>query len=98
MYVYLRPHFLPAGLFLILQRLGIPMAIPGLIPAFLAKGERRTAQRHLGSDFISAPTFAQHGGGTLILGFPAAPRHGLKLTAAEFIGVFPHAPPAAVPW
>lgn len=80
--IVLRPHFLPTGLFLMLQRLGIVIAIPGLIPALLAKGDRRTAHKHLGAVLNNALTFVQQFGVTLACTFPAAPMQGLKLVAA----------------
>lgn len=93
----LLPHFFPAGRFLMLQRLGIEIAIPGLIPAFLAKGDNKTAQRHLGALFINAPTLLQQAGGAFALPFFAAARHGLKLAAADPMGVFPHSPAPSTP-
>lgn len=78
-----------------LQRFGIAIAMPGLIPAFLANGDNNTAHRHLGAVFINAPTLAQHMGGTLALAFLATLKHGLKLAAAVGIGVRPHSP---APW
>ncbi|CAI0458349.1 unnamed protein product [Linum tenue] len=80
-----------------LQRLGIVMATPGLIPACLAKGDSSTAQRHLGAALISPPTFEQHAGGTAALAFRAALKHGLRLAAAALIGVFPQALPPPPP-
>lgn len=80
-----------------LHRLGIVIAIPGLIPACFAKGDNKTAQRHLGAVLIKAPTLAQQAGGTLALTFPAAVKQGLKLAAADPIGVFPHSPAASTP-
>ena len=77
-----------------LQRFGMVMAIPGLIPACFAKGDNRTAQRHFGAVLIKAVTLEQQAGGTAALAFPAAPKHGLKLAAADLIGVFPHSPAA----
>lgn len=82
-HVYLLPHFLPTGLFFMLHRLGMVMAIAGLIPAFLAKGESTTAQRHLGAVLINAVTLVQQVGGTLALAFPAALKQELKLAAAD---------------
>lgn len=70
------------------------IAIPGMIPACFANGDNKIAQRHLGEVLSKAPTLAQQAGGTLALAFRAAPRHGLKLAAADLIGVLPH-PPAA---
>lgn len=97
--LYLLPHFFPACLFLILHLFGIVMAIPGLIPACFANGDKRTAHRHLGAVLSNAPTLAQQAGGTFALAFPAAPRHGLKLAAADPIGVLPHSPAASInPW
>lgn len=78
----IRPHRLPAGRLRMLQRLGTPIAIPGLIPAFLAKGESMTAQRQRGLVLMRAPTLAQQTGGTLPLGFFVAGKHGLRLAAA----------------
>ena len=78
-----------------LHRLGMPIAIAGLIPALIAKGESKTAQRHFGAVVIKALTLVQHMGGTLALGFPPAAKHGLKLSAADRIGVLPHAPAAS---
>jgi hypothetical protein len=89
---YLLPHFFPAGRFLMLQRFGMVIAMAGLIPAFFAKGESKTAQRHLGAVFIKALTLVQHVAGTLALPFPAALKQGLKLDAADPMGVFPHSP------
>ncbi|KAE8710114.1 hypothetical protein F3Y22_tig00110327pilonHSYRG00033 [Hibiscus syriacus] len=92
---YLLPHFLSACLFLMLHRLGMAIAIPGMIPACFANGDNNKAQRHLGEVRIKAPTLAQQAGGTLALAFRDAPKHGLKLAAADLIGVLPQAPPAA---
>ncbi|KAE8667269.1 hypothetical protein F3Y22_tig00112428pilonHSYRG00051 [Hibiscus syriacus] len=78
-----------------LHRLGMEIATPGMIPACFANGDNKMAQRHLGDVRIKAPTLAQHAGGTLALAFRDAPKHGLKLAAADLIGVLPHAPPAA---
>lgn len=86
----LRPHFFPIGRFLMLHLLGIVMAIPGLIPACLAKGERITAHKHLGAVLIKAVTLEQHGGVTRALVFRAAAKQGVMLAAAAGIGVFPH--------
>lgn len=94
--IYLLPHFFPTGLLLILQRLGMVIAIAGFIPACFAKGDNKTAQRHLGAALIKAPTFEQQIGGTGDLAFPAAPKQGLKLAAADLIGVFPHSPAASI--
>ncbi|CAI0552822.1 unnamed protein product [Linum tenue] len=80
-----------------LQRLGMVMATPGLIPACLAKGDSSTAQRHLGAALISPPTLEQHAGGTAALAFRAALKHGLRLAAAAPIGVFPQALPPLPP-
>lgn len=80
-----------------LHLLAIVMAIPGLIPACLAKGERRTAHKHLGAVFIKAATFEQHGGETLALTFRAAAKQAVMLAVAEGIGVLPHSP-AALPF
>lgn len=91
----LLPHFFPASRFLMLHLLGIVMAMATLIPACFAKGESRTAQRHLGAVLIKAPTLAQQAGGTLALAFPAALRQGLRLAAADLIGVLPHSPAAS---
>ena len=77
-----------------LQRFGMVMAIPGLIPAFFAKGDSNTAQRHFGAVLIKGPTLEQQDGGTAALAFPAALKHGLRLAAAVQIGVFPHSPAA----
>lgn len=88
----LLPHFFPADLFLMLQRLGIVIAMAGLIPACFVKGDSKTAQRHFGAVLINAPTFEQQRGGTLAFAFPAALKHGLKLVAADLIGVLPHSP------
>lgn len=95
---YLLPHFFPAGRFLMLHRFGIEMAIPGLIPAFLAKGDNKTAQRHFGALLIKAPTLLQQAGGTLALAFFAELKHGLRLAAADPIGVFPHSPAPSAPY
>lgn len=62
-----------------LQRLGIVIAIPG---SLLAKGDRRTAHKHLGAVLNNALTFVQQFGVTLALTLPAAPMQGLKLVAA----------------
>jgi hypothetical protein len=78
-----------------LQRFGIVIAMAGLIPACFARGESKTAQRHLGDILIMAPTLVQHVGGTLALAFPAALKQGLKLAAADLMGVFPHSPAAS---
>lgn len=95
MHIYLLPHFFPTGLFLMLQRFGMVIAIPGLIPACFAKGDNKTAQRHFGAVLIKAPTLEQQVGGTWAAAFPAALKHGLKLAAAVLIGVFPHSPAAS---
>ena len=81
-----------------LHLLGIVMATAGLIPAFPAKGESRTAQRHLGAVLINALTFPQQIGVTLALALRAAPKQGLKLVAAALIGVLPHSPAALACW
>jgi hypothetical protein len=78
-----------------LHRFGIVIAIAGLIPACFAKGDNKTAQRHLGAVLIKAPTLVQQVGGTLAFAFPAALKQGLKLAAADLIGVFPHSPAAS---
>ena len=78
-----------------LHLFGIVIAMPGLIPACLAKGESKTAQRHLGELLSKAPTLAQQAGGTLALALPAALRHGLRLAAADLIGVLPQSPAAS---
>ncbi|KAF9673829.1 hypothetical protein SADUNF_Sadunf10G0064600 [Salix dunnii] len=91
---HLLPHFFPACLFLMLQRFGMVRAIPGLIPACFARGDSIIAHRHFGAVLIKAATLEQQVGGTAALAFPAAPKHGLKLAAADLIGVFPHSPPA----
>ena len=70
------------------------MAIPGLIPACFARGDSNTAQRHFGAVLIKEPTLEQQVGGTAALALPAALKHGLKLAAADLIGVFPHSPAA----
>lgn len=77
-----------------LHRFGMVIAIPGLIPACFAKGDSKTAQRHFGAVLINALTLVQQVGGTLALAFPAAAKHGLKLVAADWMGVFPHSPAA----
>lgn len=88
----LRPHLFPTGLFLMLHLLGIVTAIAGLTPAFLAAGDSNAAHRHFGEVFSKAPILPQHAGGTFVLPFLAAPRHGIRLAA----GAFPHPPfPAA---
>ena len=92
---HLLPHFFPTGL-LRLHRLGIEIAMAGMIPACFAKGDNKTAQRHLGAVLIKAPSFEQHIGGGLALPFRAAPRQGVKLAAADRIGVLPHTPAASV--
>lgn len=94
MYRYLLPHFFPAGRFLILHLFGIVIAMAGLIPACFAKGDNKTAHRHFGAVLIKAPTLVQQVGGTLALTFLAELKHGLKLVAADLIGVFPHSPAA----
>lgn len=66
----------------------------GLIPACFAKGDNKTAHRHFGAVLIKAPTLVQQVGGTLALTFLAELKHGLKLVAADLIGVFPHSPAA----
>ena len=91
----LLPHFFPACLFLMLHRFGMPMAIPGMIPACFANGDSKIAQRHFGEALSKAPTLAQQAGGTLALAFLAAPKHGLKLAAADLMGVLPHSPAAS---
>ena len=77
-----------------LHRLGIVIAIAGLIPACFAKGDSRTAQRHRGSVLINPLTLVQQVGGTFAVAFFAALKQGLKLAAAERIGVLPHSPAA----
>ena len=91
---YLLPHFFPAGRFLILHLFGMVMAVAGLILACLARGDKRTAQRHLGAVLSKAPTLAQQANGTFAFTLLTAPKHGLRLAAADPIGVFPHSPPA----
>lgn len=81
-----------------LHLFGIVIAIAGLIPACFAKGDNKTAQRHFGAVFIRAPTLVQQVGGTFALKFPAALKHGLKLVAADLIGVLPHSPAASTCW
>ncbi|CAN0880883.1 hypothetical protein LINGRAHAP2_LOCUS13901 [Linum grandiflorum] len=66
-----------------LQRLGMVIAIPGLIPACFANGDNRTAQRHLGAALISPLTLEQHAGGTGPLGFLVAPKQELRLAATD---------------
>ncbi|KAJ7954461.1 hypothetical protein O6P43_026040 [Quillaja saponaria] len=78
-----------------LHRFGTVIAMPGLILACFAKGDNRTAQRHLGEVLIKAPTLAQQAGRTLTLAFPAAAKHGLRLVAADLMGVLPHSPAAS---
>nr|GFB50387.1 hypothetical protein [Tanacetum cinerariifolium] len=72
----------------------MPIAIAGFIPALIANGESKTAQRHFGAVAIKALTLVQHMGGTLALAFSPAAKHGPKLSTTERIGVFPHAPTA----
>ena len=62
--------------------------------SLLCQSDNRTAQRHFGAVLIKAVTLEQQAGGTAALAFPAAPKHGLKLAAADLIGVFPHSPAA----
>lgn len=93
--MYLLPHFLPTGRLLMLHRLGMLMATAGFIPAFIANGESNTAHKHLGAVVIKALTLVQHIGGTLALALLPAPKQGLKLSAADRIGVFPHSPAAS---
>ena len=73
----------------------MPIAIPGLIPACFANGDNKIAQRHLGEVLSKAPTLEQQVGGTFAFAFPAAPKHGLKLAAADLIEVLPHSPAAS---
>ena len=80
-----------------LHRFGTVIPIAGLIPACFAKGDNKTAQRHLGEVLIKALILVQQAGGTLALAFPAAFKQGLKLAAAVLIGVFPHSPAASIP-
>ena len=80
-----------------LHRFGTVIPIAALIPACFAKGDNKTAQRHLGEVLIMALTLVQQAGGTLALAFPAALKQGLKLAAAVLIGVFPHSPAASIP-
>ena len=80
-----------------LHRFGIVIPIAALIPACFAKGDNKTAQRHLGEVLIKALILVQQAGGTLALAFPAAFKQGLKLAAAVLIGVFPHSPAASIP-
>nr|KYP52764.1 hypothetical protein KK1_025298 [Cajanus cajan] len=68
------------------------MAVAGLILACFARGDRRTAQRHLGAVLSKAPTLAQHAKGTFAFTLLTAPKHGLRLAAADPIGVLPHSP------
>jgi len=74
-----------------LQRLGMVMAIAGLIPACLAMGERNTAHRQAGiaRAFL---TWVQQEAGTLALALLAAPMQGLRLRATVLMGVLPHSP------
>jgi len=79
-----------------LHLLGTVIAIAGLILACLAIGDKRTEQRHLGEVLIKAPTLAQQTGGTFALTLRTAPKHGLRLAAADPIGVLPHSPAASL--
>jgi hypothetical protein len=79
-----------------LHLLGTVIAIAGLILACLARGDKRTEQRHLGEVLSKAPTLAQHAGETFALTLRVAPKHGLKLAAADPIGVLPHSPAASL--
>jgi len=75
-----------------LHLFGMVIAVAGLIFACLARGDKRTAQRHLGAVLSKAPTLAQQANGTFALTLLTAPKHGLRLAAADPIGVFPHSP------
>ncbi|KVH96130.1 hypothetical protein Ccrd_001794 [Cynara cardunculus var. scolymus] len=88
-----KKHMMHKEAQLVMRRMLI--AIAGFIPAFRANGESKTAQRHFGAVLIKTFTFVQHIGGTLALAFPPAPKHGLKLSAADRMGVLPHSPAAA---
>jgi hypothetical protein len=79
-----------------LHLLGTVIAIAGLIFACLARGDKRTEQRHLGEVLSKAPTLAQQAGETFALTLRVAPKHGLKLAAADPIGVLPHSPAASL--
>lgn len=78
-----------------LHLFGTVIAVVGLILACFASGDNRTAQRHLGEVLSKAPTLAQHAGGTFALTLRVAPKHGLRLAAADPIGVLPHSPAAS---
>ena len=78
-----------------LHLFGMVTAIAGLIFARFARGDNRTAQRHLGAVLSKAPVLAQQAGGTLALTLRVAPKHGLRLAAADPMGVLPHSPAAS---
>ena len=50
----------------------------------------------MGAVLIKAPTLVQQVGRTLALALPAALKQGLKLAAANLIGIFPHSPTASI--
>ncbi|KAI5419117.1 hypothetical protein KIW84_043347 [Lathyrus oleraceus] len=79
-----------------LHLLGMVIAIARLILACLARGDKRTEQRHFGEVESKAPTLLQHAGETFALTLREASKHGLRLAAAEPIGVFPHSPALSV--
>jgi len=89
---YLLPHFFPAGRLLMLHLFGMVIAVATLILACLARGDSRTAQRHFGVVLSKAPTLLQQARGTFAFTLLTALKQGLRLAAADPIGVFPHSP------
>lgn len=77
-----------------LQRLGMVIAMAGLIPACLLTGESRIAHKHFGEVLNIAATLLQQAGETLALASLVAARHGVSPNAADSTGVFPHSPAA----
>jgi len=80
-----------------LHLFGMVIAVARLILACLARGDNRTAQRHLGAVLSKAPTLVQQAKGTFAFTLLAALRQGLRLAAADPIGVFPHSPAPSAP-
>lgn len=94
--MYLRPHLKPTGRFSMLQRLGMVMAIWGLIPDALAVLESKTAQRQLGFwpiFFTSAQQLSETGAFSSC----AAIAQGASIIASASGDDFPHSPAASRP-
>jgi len=80
-----------------LHLFGMVIAVARLILACLARGDNRTAQRHFGAVLSKAPTLAQQAKGTFAFTLLTALKQGLRLAAADPIGVFPHSPAPSAP-